>query len=143
MPVNARKVAIAGAIIIAVILTVVGVLSVLLALLPPISQPIATSIALNQLHRMNSSVNGFVLVSARYDPVPKKEYDANGNLIYSESGLVCQKLGLQLPAQFCPEHAAWVLHFRAPAQNGFKNWNAYVLVNARTGSVGSASIDGQ
>lgn len=143
MPLPVRRVVTTGAVVIGLTIAVFAGVSVLHALIPPVSQATATTLALNQLRQMNSSLNGYVLVSARYDPAPEKEYDDYGNVIYSESGWSCHKLGLHLPDQLCTEHAAWVLHFRAPAQGGFKNWDAYVLVNATTGNVGSASIDGR
>ncbi len=36
--------------------------------------------------------------------------------------------------------AAWILHLRAPAQGGYGSNDAYVVVNATTGSVSSASL---
>lgn len=142
MPFTVRQVVITGAIIAAAIFVMLAALAIVHALQPPVSQASATSIALNQLHQMNPSVSGYTLVSARYNPAPDKVYDDNGNLIYGESRSACPVLGLNLPSQLCHAHAAWVLHFRAPAQGQWATYNAYVVVNSTTGSVSSASLTG-
>jgi len=143
MPLNIRRVVTAGAVVIALILAVVAGLLIIQALRPHVSQETGTTIALNRLHQMNSSVSGYVLVSARYDPAPDKVYDDNGNLIESESRSACRVLSLQVPTQLCHPDAAWVLHFRAPAQGIWSNYDAWVVVNATNGSISSASLAAQ
>lgn len=70
MPPSIRRVVTAGAIAIALILALVAGLLIIQALRPHVSRETATTTALNQLRQMNSSVIGYVLVGARYDPAP-------------------------------------------------------------------------
>jgi hypothetical protein len=121
-------------------LIAVGGILVSRALGPHISEKDATTAALRQLQQMNPKVTGYTLVSARYDPAPDKIYDDRGNLIGSESRSACPIVGLNLPGWLCHADPAWVLHLRAPAQGEFSSNDAYVVVNATTGSVGSASL---
>jgi hypothetical protein len=143
MPLSIRRVVTAIAVVALILAVVVAGLLIIQALRPHVSRETATTIALNRLHQMNSSVSGYVLVSARYDPAPDKVYDDNGNLIASESRSACRVLSLQVPTQLCAADAAWVLHLRAPAQGTYTNYDAYVVVNATNGSVSSASLTAQ
>lgn len=138
-----RRVVTAGTVVIALTLALVAGLLIIQALRPHVSQETATTTALNRLRQTNSSVTGYVLVSARYDPAPDRVYDDNGNLIASESRSACRVLNLHVPTQFCHAEAAWILHFRAPAQGIYTNYDAYVVVNATNGSVSSASLTAQ
>lgn len=122
-----------------VLLVAIGGLLVFQAVRPRVSQADATAAAMRQLRQMDPSVSGFVLVSARYNPAPDRVYDDLGNLIYSESRSACLVWRIQLPAWVCHADAAWVLHLRAPAQGGFRNHDAYVIVNAQSGTVSSSS----
>lgn len=143
MPLSVRRVVTAGALAIALILALVVSLFIIQALRPHVSEEAAKTIALSQLRQMNSSVTGYVFVSARYDPAPDRIYDDNGNLIASESRSACRVLMLQVPTQLCHADSAWILHFRAPAQGAYTNYEAYVVVNASNGKVSSASLVAQ
>lgn len=143
MPRSIRRVATLGALAIAVLLTVVAGLFIIQALPSHVSRESATTIALNKLHEMNASVTGYVLVSARYQPTPDRIYDDSGNLIASESGSACFLLYLKLPRQLCGTDALWILHFHAPAQGTWANYDAYVVVKASNGTVSSASLVGR
>jgi hypothetical protein len=122
-----------------VVFVAIGGLLVFQAVRPRVSQADATAVAMRQLRQMDPSVSGFVLVSARYNPAPDRVYDDLGNLIYSESRSACLVWRVQLPGWVCHADAAWVLHLRAPAQGGFRNHEAYVIVNAQNGTVSSSS----
>jgi Kef-type K+ transport system membrane component KefB len=128
----------AGIAILMVGIVIAGVLAAR-ALGPRISEKDATVIALHWAQGMNSSVTGYSVVSARYDPAPDRIYDDRGNLIVSESRSSCPILMFQGPGWLCPAKPAWILHLRAPAQGGFSLNDAYVVVNASDGSVSSAS----
>jgi hypothetical protein len=143
MLLSPRRVVVAAALGLALILAVVISLLIVQTLRPRVSQEAATAIALSQLQQENSSVTGYVLVRARYDSSPGKIYDDNGNLIESQSRAACWVLGLQLPSQLCTADAVWILHFHAPAQGSWANYDAYVVVNASNGTVSSASLVGQ
>lgn len=134
-----RILATAAAVILLALIAVSGLL-VVQALRPHISQETATAAAVLKLRQMNSSVSGYTLVSARYDPAPDKIYDDRGNLFYSESHSSCRVFTFQGPGWLCHADAAWILHLRAPAQGGFSSNDAYVVVNASNGSVSSASL---
>lgn len=127
---------------VATLLAVIGVggIAVSRALGPHISEKDATTGALRQLQQMNPKVTGYALVSARYDPAPDKIYDDRGNLIGSESRSACVIVGLNLPGWLCHADPAWILHLRAPAQGGYRSNDAYIVVNATTGRVSSASL---
>jgi hypothetical protein len=136
---RSRRTLVAAAVATLLALVVVGGILVAQALRPHISEKDATAAAVRQLQQMNPRVTGYRLVSARYDPAPDKIYDDRGNLIGSESRSACLIAGLHGPAWLCHADAAWILHLRAPAQGEFSSNEAYVVVNATTGSVGSAS----
>jgi hypothetical protein len=121
-------------------LIVIGGILVAQALGPHISENDATAAAVRQLQQMNSSVTGYTLISARYDPAPDKIYDDRGNLIGSESHSSCLIIAFRAPGWLCHADSAWILHLRAPAQGGYSSNDAYVVVNATTGNVGSASL---
>jgi len=125
--------------LLAVVVAIGGVL-IVQALRPHVSQESATAAAVRKLQQMNPNVTGYTLVSARYDPAPDRIYDDRGNLIGSESRSACLIAGLQAPSWLCHADAAWILHLRAPAQGGYRSNDAYVVVNATTGSVSSASL---
>jgi hypothetical protein len=131
---------VAGVAIVIVGLVVAGVL-VARSLGPHISESQATLAAVRQLQQMNSSVTGYTLVSARYDPAPDTIYDDHGNVIGSESHSSCPIFIFQGPGFLCHAHAAWILHLRAPAQGGWSSNEAYVVVDANSGQVGSASLN--
>lgn len=135
-----RRLAIVGFAVILVLAVLGGASLVIRAVSPHVSQRDATTIAIRQLQQMNPAVSGYVLVSARYDPAPDKVYDDKGNLIASETRSSCRVLYLSLPPWFCHADGAWIIHLRAPAQGGFANNDAYVVVNGTTGSVSSASL---
>jgi hypothetical protein len=116
-----------------------GVLAVQ-ALGPHISRDAAVAAAVRQLQQMNPKVTGYSLVSARYDPAPDKVYDDRGNLIASESRSSCLIFIFQAPGWLCHAKPAWILHLRAPAQGEFSSNDAYVVVDANSGGVGSASL---
>ena len=120
----------------------VGVLQVANAIRPHISLNEATAAATRQVQQMNTKSSGYTLVSARYDPSPDKIYDDRGNLIQSEFRSACLVAGIQAPSFLCHADAAWILHLHAPAQAGYSSYDAYVVVNATTGSVSSASVTG-
>lgn len=141
MPVRIRRGAIAGAIVL--IAALVAGLLLIQALRPHVSKQTATSIALGQLRQMNSSVTGYGLVSSRYDLSSDRIYDDNGNLIYSQSRSDCRLLRLQVPTQLCAVDPVWVLHLHAPAQGIWVSYDAYVVVNASSGNVSSASLVGR
>jgi hypothetical protein len=133
-----RPLAVAGLTILVLLLAIGGLL-VFQAVRPRVSQADATAVAVRQLGQMDPGVRGFVLVSARYNPAPDRVYDDLGNLMYSESRSACLVWRVQLPGWVCHADAAWVLHLRAPAQGGFRNHDAYVIVNAQNGTVSSSS----
>ena len=137
---RSRRIRVGVGIAILVVLVAIGGVLVVQALGPRISEKDATTAALRQLQQMNPKVTGYTLVSARYDPAPDKIYDERGNLIGSESRSACPIAGLNLPGWLCHADPAWILHLRAPAQGEFSSNEAYVVVNATTGSVGSASL---
>lgn len=138
---SVRRLAIAGSAVLLVLAVLAGASLVIRALRPHVSQRDATTIAIGQLQQMNPAVSGYVLVSARYDPAPDKVYDDKGNLIASETRSSCDVLNLRLPSWVCHAEGAWIIHLRAPAQSGFANNDAYVVVNGTTGSVSSASLN--
>jgi hypothetical protein len=90
---------------------------------------------------MDSSVHGFVVVSARYDAAPDRVYDDRGNVIYSESHSSCPVWLFQGPAWLCHADGVWIVQLHAPPQGEFKNHDAWVLVNGQNGSVSSASTN--
>jgi len=102
----------------------------------------ATAAAISRIQQMNTGASGFTLVSARYDPAPDRVYDDRGNLIYSESRSACLIGGIRAPSFLCHAKAAWIVHLIAPAQGGHSGYDAYVVVNASSGSVSSASVSG-
>jgi hypothetical protein len=122
-------------------LVAIGGLLVVQALGPHISEQAAAAAAVKKLQEMNPGVTGYTLVSARYDPAPDRVYDDRGNLISSESHSSCPIFIVEAPGWLCHAHAAWIVHLRAPAQGGFSSNEAYVVVDASSGSVGSASLD--
>ena len=136
-----RKVAIAVAAAVVLALIVLVGLQVAQALGSRISEKDATAAALRQLQQMNPKVTGYSLVSARYDPAPDKVYDDSGNLIGSESHTSCPVFMFQGPGWLCHAKPAWIVHLRAPAQGGYSSNEAYVVVDASSGSVGSASLN--
>ena len=119
-----------------------GGLLVVQAMRPHISIKEATAAATSQVQQMNTGSSGYTLVSARYDPAPDRVYDDRGNLIHSESRSACLIGGIRVPSFLCHAEAAWILHLRAPTQGGYHSYDAYVVVNATTGSVSSASASG-
>jgi hypothetical protein len=135
-----RRILISAAAALLLALVVIAGILVTRALGPHISEKDATLAAVRQLQQMKPSVTGFVLVSARYDPAPDKVYDDRGNLIGSESHSSCPIFIFQAPGFLCHAHAAWILHLRAPPQGGYSSNDAYVVVDASSGSVGSASL---
>jgi hypothetical protein len=122
-------------------LVAIGGVLVAQALGPHISEKDATTAALRQLQQMDPSVTGYSLVSARYDPAPDRIYDDRGTVIGSESHSSCPVLMFQGPGWLCHAAAAWILHLRAPAQGGYSSNDAYVVVNASSGSISSASLN--
>lgn len=114
---------------------------VLDAVRPPISEDQARVAALAQLSS-TSRASGFRLVSARRVLSGVRVTDDSGNVIYSESRSGCPIFGFPAPGWLCPAGPVWVLHFRAPPQNGFLFWEAYVVVDGQTGKVSSASTNG-
>jgi hypothetical protein len=137
---RSRRIAVTAGVAALLILVVVGGRLIVQALRPHISEKDATVIAVRQLQQMNANVTSYTLVSARYDPAPDKIYDDHGNLIGSASRSACLIVGLKAPSWLCHADAAWILHLRAPAQGGWSSNEAYVVVNATTGTVGSASL---
>jgi hypothetical protein len=129
----------AGAVLLLALVIIAGIL-VSRAIGPHISEKDATLAAIRQLQLMNPSVSGYMLVSGHYDPAPDRVYDDHGNLIGSESHSSCPIFIFQAPGFLCHAHAAWILHLRAPAQGGYSSNEAYVVVDANSGSVGSASL---
>ena len=138
---RSRRILVTASVATLLALIVVGGILISRALGPRISEKDATTAALRQLQQMNPKVTGYTLVSAQYDPAPDKIYDDRGNLIGSESRSACPIAGLNLPGWLCHADPAWILHLRAPAQGEFSSNEAYVVVNATTGSVGSASLN--
>jgi hypothetical protein len=120
----------------------IGGLLLVQALRPHIPVEEATAAAINKVQQMTGS-SGYTLVSARYDLAPDRVYDDRGNLIQSESRSGCLVARIQVPEFFCHAAASWILHLRAPAQGGYRFYDAYVVVNATTGSVSSASVSGR
>jgi hypothetical protein len=137
---RSRRILVTAGVATLLALIALGGILVSRALGPHISEKDATTAALRQLQQMNPKVTGYTLVSARYDPAPDKIYDDRGNLIGSESRSACPIAGLNLPGWLCHADPAWILHLHAPAQGEFSSNEAYVVVNATTGSVGSASL---
>jgi hypothetical protein len=131
----------AGAVIL-LALTGIGGLLIVQAITPHISVEEATAAAISQIQQMNTGSSGYTLVSARYDPAPDIVHDDLGNLIYSASRSLCLIGGIRVPSFLCHAEAAWILHLRAPAQGGYRSYDAYVVVNATTGRVRSASVSG-
>jgi hypothetical protein len=134
-----RRILIAASVTILAVLIAIGGILIARALGPHISERDATVIAIQWAQGMNSSVTGYSVVSARYDPAPDRIYDDRGNLIVSESHSSCPILMFQGPGWLCPAKPAWIVHLHAPAQGGFSLNDAYVVVNASDGSVSSAS----
>jgi hypothetical protein len=135
-----RRILVAAGATLLLVLLVVGGIQVASALGPHISERAATLAAVRQLQQMNPKVTGYSLVSARYDPAPDKIFDDRGNLIGSESRSSCPILIFQGPGWLCHAKPAWILHLRAPSQGEFSSNDAYVVVDATNGSVGSASL---
>lgn len=133
---------IAAGILVAVVLIAIGGFVIVQALRPHVSVEEATAAAIGQIQQMNTGSSGYMLVSARYDPAPDRVYDDRGNLTYSESRSACLIGGIRMPSFLCHAEAAWILHLRAPAQGGYRSWDAYVVVDATTGRVRSASVAG-
>ncbi len=128
----------------AILLTLVivlGAVRVLDALQPPISEGQALAAARAQLS-LTSVASGFQLVSARRVPSGDRVTDDSGNVISTQSRSACPTFGFPAPGWLCPAGPVWVLHFRAPSQNGFLHWEAYVVVDAQSGKVSSASTNG-
>jgi hypothetical protein len=126
------------------LLVLIGIsgLLVVQAVRPHVSVEEATAAAISRVQQMNTGAAGFTLVSARYDPAPDKIYDDRGNLTYSETRSACLIGGIRAPSFLCHAEAAWILHLHAPAQGGYRFYDAYVVVNATTGTVRSASVSG-
>ena len=80
-----RRILIATSVTIFAVLIAISGILIARALGPHVSEQEATLAAVRQLQQMNSSVTGYTLVSARYDPVPDTIYDDHGNVIGSES----------------------------------------------------------
>jgi len=118
----------------------IGGALVVQAIRPHISVEEATAAAISQVQQMNTGSGGYTVVSARYDAAPDRVYDDRGNLIYSESRSACLVVSIRVPSFLCHAEAAWILHLHAPAQGGYSSYDAYVLVNATTGRVSSASV---
>jgi hypothetical protein len=135
-----RRTLVAAGVVILLALTGIGGLLVVQAIRPHVSVEQATAAALRQVQQMNTGSNGYTVVSARYDPSPDTIYDDQGNLIHSESRSACLVARVEVPSFLCHAEAAWILHLRAPAQGGYRAYDAYVVVNAATGSVSSASV---
>ena len=138
---SARVLVAAGLVATVILLVAVGI-RVLDALRPPISEGQARAAAQAQLSSM-SGAKGFQLVSARTMPSGDRVTDDAGNVIGTQSRNSCPIFGFPGPDWICPSGPVWVLHFSAPAQNGFLRWDAYVVVDARTGKVSSASVAGR
>lgn len=139
---RSRRIAVTAGAAIVLALALIAVCGVLIvqALGPHISEKEAAAVAVRQLQQMNPKVTGYSLVSARYDPAPDKVYDDRGSLIASESRSSCLIFIFQGPGWLCHAKPAWILHLRAPAQGEFSSNEAYVVVDARSGRVGSASL---
>src|SRR2546421_101855 len=101
--------------------------------------PAGPAVASRRVRQMDPNVRDFAVLSARYDAAPDRVYDDRGNLIYSESHSSCRVLLFEGPAWLCHADGAWIVHLRAPAQSGFTNHDAWVLVNGQNGTVSSAS----
>ena len=140
MRLTLRRSLVAGGVLILLVLTGTGGLLVVQVIRPHISEEEATAAAISGVQQMNTGSSGYTLVSARYDPAPDKIYDDRGKLIHSESRSACLIGGIRAPFFLCHAEAAWILHLRAPAQGGYRSYDAYVVVNATTGSVSSASV---
>jgi hypothetical protein len=138
---RSRRILLAAGVTVLVVLVAVGGVLVVQALGPHISEKAATAAAIRQLQQMDPRVTNYTLVSARYDPAPDRVYDDRGNLIGSESHSSCPILIFQGPGWLCHAHAAWIVHLHAPAQSGYSSNEAYVVVDATTGSVASASLN--
>ena len=131
----------AGVLVVAVLIAI-GAWLIVQVIRPHVSVEEATAAAIGQIQQMNTGSSGYALVSARYDPAPDRVYDDRGNLTYSESRSTCVIGGLRLPSFLCHAAAAWILHLRAPAQSGYGSYDAWVVVDATTGRVRSASVAG-
>lgn len=141
MRLSRRQLLVGLVVLLLVPLIAAGGLLVVEALNPRVSMAQAAAAAVTQLRQMNPSVGGWDLVASRYDLMPDKVFDDNGNLISSESRSSCILLGVvHGPSWACHAEPAWILHFRAPAPNGV-SIDAYVVVNANSGKVGSASVN--
>jgi len=139
---SVRRTFVPAGVLIALALTGIAGLLVVQAIRPHISVEEATAAAISQIQQMNTGSSGYTLVSARYDPAPDRVYDDRGNLIYSESRSACLIGSIRLPSFLCHAEAAWILHLRAPAQGAYRSYDAYVVVNATTRRVSSASVTG-
>jgi hypothetical protein len=133
---------IAAGVLVVAVLAAIGGLLIVQAIRPHISVEEATAAAIGQIQQMNTGSSGYTLVSARYDLTPDRVYDDRGNLTFSESRSACLVGGLRLPSFLCHAAAAWILHLRAPAQGGYRSYDAWVVVDATTGRVRSASVGG-
>ena len=142
MRLTVRRSLVGAGVVILLALIGVGGFLIAHALRPHISAEEATAAAINRVQQMNTGASEFTLVSARYEPAPDKVYDDHGSLIYSESRSACLVGGIRVPSFLCPAEAAWILHLVAPGQGGHSANDAYVVVNATTGSVSSASVSG-
>jgi len=137
-----RRSLVTAAVVILLALAGTGGLLIAQAIRPHISVKEATAAAIGQVQQMNTGSSGYTLVNARYDLAPDRVYDDRGNLIYSESRSACSIAGIRAPSLLCHADAAWILHLHAPAQGGYSSYDAYVVVNATTGRVSSASVTG-
>ena len=122
-----------------IVVVAIGGFLVFQAVRPRVSQASATAVAIRQVQQMDPNVRDFAVLSAWYDAAPDRVYDDRGNLIYSESHSSCRVLLFEGPAWLCHADGAWIVHLRAPAQSGFTNHDAWVLVNGQNGTVSSAS----
>ncbi len=126
-------------------LMVVAVLSLLAfvglaavnALRPRISEAQAVEAAVRKMAQVNPQVKGYAAVYAHYEAAPWQVYDQQGRLRFSQSKSHCLLWVIQLPGWACPPGAVWAIELRAPSQGAFREYEAFLLVDAKTGEVGA------
>jgi hypothetical protein len=107
---------------------------------PAISERGAAKLALHKVAQEHPALKGLVVVRTRYEPVPWTVRDGRGTLQFSESKSGCPFLMVQLPSWFCPPAAVWAVELTAPPQGQWVHYEGLILVDAKTGGIGSESF---
>jgi hypothetical protein len=114
---------------------------VLTAVRPAISEEVAAKQALHRVAQEHPELKGLVVVRTHYEPVPWTVRDSRGTEQFTESRSDCPVLMVRLPSWFCPPAAVWAVELTAPPQGQWIHYEGFVLVDAKTGRIGSESFN--